>query len=213
MRIVTAAAILLMTATSAPASDAKGDFSVRGIGGQTCKAVLERMQGANAVAAEVNVWMSGYMTAVNRLTPNTYDASPVIDPAAHAGMVLGVCRANQEALLESAAAAVMASLATAKLQRNSPLVQLKGANQLVIVRSEAIDKIHAALAAQKLMPAKKPGASFDAATEKALRAFQRRETLPETGLPDSSAVIRMLVERPARQAASAQQGQRKPVPR
>src|ERR1700758_1928024 len=82
LRVTTAmllAAVAWAAAPEAAAVDAKGNYALRGIGGETCQTLIRRLQEDAQAPVETAFWLLGYMTAVNHWRPDTYDISPVLD--------------------------------------------------------------------------------------------------------------------------------------
>ncbi len=70
--MLAAAAFALTFASAATAADAKGNYTVIGLGANTCG---EYMSAPAEVAAIVGVWVQGYMTALNQAVPDVVDVS------------------------------------------------------------------------------------------------------------------------------------------
>jgi hypothetical protein len=82
-------ALLSAMAMPALAADAKGRFSIRGAGTVSC-AVFLKATPAQRVHAET--WWAGYLTAMNRTTPGTYDVLGKVTPAQANQWLRNYCR-------------------------------------------------------------------------------------------------------------------------
>jgi hypothetical protein len=74
-----AAAILALSALAgarSEAADNNGRFSVRGLGTTTCSKYLERRNLSAAESEEFVHWITGFLTAYNWQTADTYDIAP-----------------------------------------------------------------------------------------------------------------------------------------
>lgn len=60
----------------AGAADAKGRFSVRGVGAMTCGKYLESRNLNVNESNQYAHWLTGFLTAYNLLQPDTYDMAP-----------------------------------------------------------------------------------------------------------------------------------------
>lgn len=88
-------------AVPAAADDAKHNFTVWGAGRQTCREFAGNM-GRDTEAA----WVGGYLTAYNRLTPNTNNIVPHDDNVSSVTLWLGnYCKQHPDDMLEWALAA------------------------------------------------------------------------------------------------------------
>ncbi|HUB16422.1 MAG TPA: peptidoglycan-binding domain-containing protein, partial [Acetobacteraceae bacterium] len=141
-------------------------------------------------------WIMGYLTASDRLVKDTFDETPVMAPEALTNMVIGVCRRNPDARVEAVANSVLTQLATARLLHDSPVVEARQGAQTVLIRQATLVAMQKALERDKLLKDPADG-KFGGGTAAALLAFQKSQHLPETSLPDSDTVVRLLVEMPA----------------
>ncbi len=193
----TVAAFCLASGT-ASAADAKGSFAVHGMGGQTCKTMIDRiLQGDAAMRPVVTSWLLGYLSAVNRRQPDTFDDTPVVAPDALMNMLVSVCRQHEDVTIEAAVNSILQTLSVAKVTHDSPLVEARSGDQVVTLRADTLMAIQQALTRGKYLTAPADG-TFGPTTAAALRAFQKAESLPETGLPDPATTIRLLIELPTK---------------
>jgi opacity protein-like surface antigen len=78
MRLVLAAVTAAALAAPALAADKNGAFHVVGEpGAQKCSAFVAKLNDADAMLT-FGHWYAGYITAANRLTPETYNRRPII---------------------------------------------------------------------------------------------------------------------------------------
>jgi peptidoglycan hydrolase-like protein with peptidoglycan-binding domain len=145
-------------------------------------------------------WILGYLTASDRLEKDTFDETPVMAPEALNAMIIGVCQKYPDARVETVANTVFSQLAAARVMHESPIVEARSGSQFVPIRKATLIAVQATLVKNKLMKDPADG-NFGSATEAALKAFQKSQGLPETGLPDPATVVRLLVEMPARAAS------------
>jgi len=142
-------------------------------------------------------WIMGYLTASDRMTKDTFDGTPVMAPEALTTMILGVCQRYPDARVESVASNVLNQLATARVLHDSPVMEARAGDRMVLIRKATLVAVQNSLVKSKLL---KDGAdgTFGNATVAALKTFQESQKLPVTGLPDPSTVVRLLVEMPAK---------------
>ena len=191
------AAGVFLLAHPAQAADTKVAFALHGVGAQTCEAVEKQLQATPATARPLlTTWILGYLSALNRLQAETYDASPVQVAEALTEMTLGLCKGNAGALLETVVSTLFKRLDGARAKQASPLVVTKVGNLTTQVRRDTLVAMQAVLIDAKFLTAAAPG-DLDEPTQAALREFQKVQNLRETGLPDPATIVRMLVELPA----------------
>jgi hypothetical protein len=107
MRLALVAAAALSLTVPALAADKDGQFHVVGApGAQTCKEFLTKLNDADAML-QFSFWFSGYVTAANRLTPETYNLIGAIPPADALNAVATVCNGAPDVLVEEAVFNVM----------------------------------------------------------------------------------------------------------
>lgn len=95
------ALVCLAALTPARAEDAKGNFDVWGVGNLLCRDFAGKM----GQPAEES-WIGGYLTAYNRLTPNTWNLVPLNDNISSVEVWLGTyCKQHPNEVLALAVAA------------------------------------------------------------------------------------------------------------
>lgn len=190
---MTAAFGLCLAAGTAQAADASGNFAVRGLGSQTCATYVAAAAKPEEFARYGN-WLLGYASAQNRLMPDTYDVIPTEPGADFPNVVAVVCRTNPQILLENAAASAISVMKPLRQPATSPLIQFSVDGKSVAIRQDSLKRLQTALIAKQLFNGTANGASSAAFTD-ALKAFQRKEGIPVTGLPDIDTFIRAIVKR------------------
>jgi hypothetical protein len=186
---------------SARAADSKGVFAVHGVGVLSCGDVTSALlKGDVSVRASLLSWLMGYLSALNRIQPDTYDGTPVQIPDAVINMVVGMCQKDANARVETVAYSVFHALASAGLSAESPEVQVAANGQTTTLRKDTLIALEKYLIAEKLLRGDADG-SFGATTQAALIDFQKKQNLPQTGLPDPATIVRALVEIPAQAKA------------
>jgi hypothetical protein len=203
--IVFAAGLLVVAGgiQSARALDAKGMFAVHGVGALSCGDVTSALlKGDVSIRPTVLSWLMGYLSAMNRIQPGTYDVTPVQVPDALINMVVGVCQKDASARVETVAYSVFHAMASAGLSAASPEMQVTANGQTTTLRKDTLVAVEKYLIAEKFLHGDADG-SFGATTQAALVDFQKKQNLPQTGLPDPATIVRALVEIPAHAPAPA----------
>ncbi len=191
--IVIAAIAVTAVHGNALAGDAKGEFALRGIGGQTCEAGLAAIKADKARANDLAIWVAGYVTALNRVSPGTYDLVPLTEITPLVQIVAGLCERNPTRSMEAVLNTVVARLSAARLLNPSPMVEAKVDGKTATVRAATLAAMQSRLIEQKLFKGPADG-QFGDKTAAALKKYQKAQALEATGLPDAHTVLRMLVE-------------------
>jgi peptidoglycan hydrolase-like protein with peptidoglycan-binding domain len=144
-------------------------------------------------------WIMGYLTASDRLAKDTFDQTPVMAPEALTSMIIGVCHRYPDARVETVANNVLNQLAAARVLHESPVVEARAGDRVVLIRQATLAAMQNTLVKEKLLKDPADG-RFGSSTAAALVAFQKSQNLPETGLPDPSTVVRLLIEMPPKAA-------------
>jgi hypothetical protein len=181
---------------AAHAADAKGSFALHGIGALTCADVIERTKTNPGMRDQLAAWLLGYVSATNRIRPNTYDITPIQQPLVLASMVSNVCAGNADSRVETVAHSVMTAIAPAGAKSESPVMKVESGKNFVELRKETLKAVQLALVNRKLLSGDATG-EFGASTEKALIDFQTAQKLSVTGLPDPATLMRLLIEKSA----------------
>lgn len=190
---VTAVAILLAPMTASAATK-DGSFAVRGIGSQPCKAVVaavaDKEQGR--FASEIlGSWIAGYLSHSNRMATGVYELMPVSDTMVVAQMVVNVCKANPDIMVEPAVAMSIKSLMNGRQTTVTPIVTLENGKYATQIRKGLVLSVQQELEKLELLPPGSADGDYGPKTRDALIAFQRSKNLAETGIPDPGTVINL----------------------
>ena len=179
-------------AGTARAADANGSFAIRGIGSESCGTYVAALAKPDEFTRYAS-WLLGYATAHNRLAPDTYDIIPTEPGVDFPGVVAVVCRSNPQMLIENAASSAVTAIRPLRQTVASPLVQVSADGKTVSIHQDSLKRLQAALLAKQIFKGAANGVSSPSFTD-ALKAFQRKEGIPVTGLPDIDTFIRAIVK-------------------
>ncbi len=214
MNVLRAGAVVLALATAATGSafarDKDGSFAVKGVGNETCAALLQAFKEKKpGVEAYIN-WLEGFLTGLNDATPQTYDTAPWQSPVILFELTARYCDQNKEARLIQAAKAVEQVIRPFRLAQRSPVVEIKVGDRTMRHYQDTIRRAQEILIKAGLLTGKADG-SWGPKTQQAFEAYQERSGLKKTGLPDQETLFKLFFE--ARQAALAEEprGQQAPA--
>jgi len=181
-------AIAVCTGLSGPvlAADGEGRYAVEGPGRLTC-ADFNALEPDDPLRRDLAVWLSGYMTAHHRLLPETFDLTPWQNPATMLAMVAQYCQANPDRIAERAAQELVSFLAPRRIRTETPALMQRAGDQVTLLYQEVLDKAAAALGEAGF-----PVTAGEDGLANAVRGYQQREGLPETGALDQSTLARLL---------------------
>ena len=187
---------LLGFSSAAQAADAHHNFAVRGIGAEQCSSFLQPAGKAEIYKnLSIENWVLGYITASNRMMPDTYDVMALQQPQIIPNLVVAMCKANPKASVEEVVNALIQRLEPIKIDSESPIVTTKNGNNEADIRKSTLALVEQGLAKQGDYHGKIDGI-YGPDLQKSLVKFQKDQSLPQTGLPDSATIIRLLIELP-----------------
>ena len=190
---VLSAGLLGLTIGGAAASDVNGNYAVVGAGAQSCASFKQAAADGGPQLINYISWLQGYISHLNRSTPETYDVIPVSEPVAFANLVLRVCAQDDKQSFELAALKTVNVFAPLRVQTESPLVQITWNEKQLSVRQETIKTVQAKLKERGLYDSAVDG-TFGPKTAESIIAFQKSKGLPETGLPDGITLANLLIQ-------------------
>lgn len=181
---------------AAQAADVNHDFAVRGIGAEQCSSFLQPA-GKTEIYKDLSVenWVLGYLTATNRITPDTYDIMALQQPQIIPNLVVAMCKANPNASVEDVVDGLVQRLEPIKIDRESSLLKITNGNDEVDIRKATLVLVEKGLIKHGDYNGKADGV-YGPDLKTALAKFQKEQSLPQTGIPDSATIIRLLIELP-----------------
>lgn len=189
--LLPAVAVALGTGSGAFA-ETNGSFVSRGAGGMECStlSVLAASEQAATVLQQMSLWVSGYLTHLNRSQPGVFDGAPLPDDSAIARLVFNLCNQNPTANVESVLFAALEKMRPWAVTSQTSLLKFSGsAGETIAIRESALAQLQALLVEKALLAEGYKSGSLDDATRLALEAFQQSKGLPVTGLPDSDTLL------------------------
>lgn len=186
----------LLLAGPLQAADEEGNYAIRGAGGFACERYGQAVEAQSDEVRQFVRWMEGYATGLNRLQADTFDVSPIVDPAAMANLMLSICRQNPEMAFEVAVAQGLSSLAPMRERAESRADTLEHEGSTVLVRRETMRRLQQALAELGHYTSSIDGL-YGPGTRRAIIAFQESAELTPTGLPDPDTLLNLLLARSA----------------
>lgn len=176
------------------AAAARGEFGVKGIGATTCATAVREYSGNSPNAMMYGGWLYGYLTAVNQVTPDTFDLATWQDLNTLTSFIVDYCRKNPRTSFAQAVFNMTAALKPTRLTGTAQPVRFVHNNKPFVLYDEVLVRMGKALKGQGFYDGVLPARpAFDANMARALRRFQARNKLPATGEPDQFTLFKLFV--------------------
>lgn len=186
----------LTLAATAPllAADKDRSFAPKGVGFDTCKAVVDAAQKqANDLVLLVS-WLNGYITAVNTYLDKVYDIAPWQDDRTLVSMILTHCSQNPDDRIAVVAQKLVDFVGPGRLEAKSPIVEAKAGDKTVKLYAAVLKRAQEQLIKDGFLSGTADGA-FGNKTKAALEKFQEKSSITKTGLPDQETLFRLFAPR------------------
>jgi hypothetical protein len=193
------AAAVFAHAPPASAADTNGAFAIKGVGLAPCVDVARAIEEQSPLFVQMGGWIAGYVSALNQEKEETFDLLSWQDDQTVSAAILGWCRANPQARLFEAAAAMARTLAADRLREASPLLTIEGSDPPLRLYAETLRRAQEALARFGFDPGER--GSFGPGSRAAFRRYQATIGLAQTGLPDRATLYALLASTPPRPTA------------
>jgi len=208
----TAIAIALFAAAGqAHAADPEGKFAIKGAGAMPCSAYVEaRSRRLIDRLVTFEGWLHGYLTAYNRLEPQTFDIVAWQGNGLLTAALEAYCKQHTDQRFEIAVSGLINTLRPDRLTAQSEMVRISSGDTTLNIYHAVVVRIQEALAKRKLYSGKADGRYSDD-MRRSVEAFQKGEKLPVTGLPDSRTLLALLPpSTPPASDAPSPSGSKKP---
>lgn len=189
--VITAIALLAMPA-HIRAADSKGAYAIDGGGAAPCKAFTESRRAADENAADLFAgWVDGYLTAANKNRPDTFDMTPWQTTDLLLTLLARYCDLYPEDRFEIAVNNMLNALHPTRLTEKSDKIIAGAKAKGVPVYRETLRGVQKSLSEKGFYSGPMDG-NYGEALNKALMAFQEKNGLKVTGLPEQETLYRLL---------------------
>jgi hypothetical protein len=193
-RFILLLSCIMVSANVASAATNNGKFAAYSVGAQPCSVVLQAYAGTDRAKAllEVSSWLSGYISGLNRLKEDTYDATSIMDHASLTFLTLRICEKNPKQLYESVTNAMIESFSSIRSREEVGGVTIESGGQIVRLRTSAIKKLQLILVDQGYLKVSRADGIYGKNTSSAITAWQEKNALKKTGNFDTLTVFMLL---------------------
>ena len=175
---------LLVISTSASARSVDGSFAIKDFGAHQCSQYVTQIKSNNESQANRYVgWIAGYFSAINEVSPETFDYLSWQNLRTLSLMLLNHCQQNPQERFATAVVRLKNTLKKQRLLAPSPMVKIPANNNFIYIYQESLRQAQRQLIQAGYNPGKADGL-FGQTTAAALKQFQSKNKLPVTGLPD-----------------------------
>lgn len=191
-KCLTAAAIsaLCLWSATAQAANEQGQFAVRGVGVMDCANFTKEYKARSQAAFIFAGWLDGYISAVNRLQPGTFDSVPWQLSDFLMLLINNHCAANPDHRLFTVVQQLLAYYGEQRMPTSSERIDAKADDKTVSVYKEVMRRAQLALSKAGVYSGTADGV-FGPKTRAAFEAFQEKSNLTKTGLPDQQTLYRL----------------------
>ncbi len=203
--LVVPLAFSLLAGPPALAADKAGSFAPKGMGFDTCKSLSQAIQQKDQKGLVVFAgWLDGFLTGLNMLQAGIYDIAPWQSPDTLLKMVASHCERNPDEHLAEVALKLAEYLGRDRLTERSQVEEAKVGDNTVPIYTEVLRRVQQRLVDGGFLSGT-PDGNFGPKTQSALEAYQAKEKLPKTGLPDQATLVQLFVREAPQGAPQAAQ--------
>lgn len=161
-------------------------YVVEGPGRMVCEDV-SRTASSDPKVQAVSIWLTGYLTAHNRLIEKVFDLTPWQTQPVLMSLLLQYCKANPQHVVEKGAQELVAYLIPNALQKEAEVVAVGSGSDVVLLYLPVVANIRDKLKLEGYLP----GTSMESLLQ-SIKAFQTKNGLSATGLPDQKTLTLLL---------------------
>lgn len=183
---------LLCAIYPAKAADSKGAYAIDGGGGAPCKAFTSSRKADDTRAAGLFAgWVDGYLSAANQNSPDTFDLTPWQTTDLLLVLLGRYCESYPEDHFEIAVNNMIKALHPQRLVTRSETLLAGSKEKGVPIYREIMLRAQQRLKEQGFYSGALDG-NYGQAMHTALSAFQEKNAIRVTGLPDQETLFRLL---------------------
>lgn len=186
--------LTLSLLTEAAAADKDNNFAIKGLAALPCATFVEERNKGSQLYSEALSWLTGFISAVNYLTADTYDLLPWQSPDLLSLLLANHCAANPEESFFHATDKLLGVLMEDRLQSVSDVVTVTVGEQSFSHYRSIINRLQSALIEGGYLKMKWPSGEYDTATVNAMKAFQEEKKLEVNGLPDQQTLFTLFTK-------------------
>lgn len=179
----------------AKASDANGDFSIRGAGRISCAELLGGLEAKDKRLSVFAHWLEGYITASNQHLGDTFDVTPWQTTELLLALAGRSCAATPEKNFMDVVGRLIAQFRPLRVQEKSALVQLRTGESVQVHYRVVVERARTRLIelGHLFETQGLEGQAQSAEMRRNLLAFQKTVGLPPSGRLDQQTLLNLFV--------------------
>lgn len=170
------------------AADKDKNFAVKGLAAASCSTFVAERDKKSPIYKEALSWLTGYISAYNYLTPDTYDVAPWQSAELLSLILAEHCKQNPEESFFHASNRLLNSIANDRLRVASDVVTITAGDYKLTIYKDMIFRIQSALKDKGHLKMRWPTGDYDQSTIEAMKAFQVLNKIDPTGVPDQQSL-------------------------
>lgn len=188
--------LLLVCTLNVPmlmAADSGGRFMIKGAGLASCQRFVEAIENRDRESLSYGGWIEGYLTAVNQLHDNTFDIAPWQSADYFARVVYNYCQKSPKVSFFKAMSETVQALERQRLTQHSAMIKISNGQTDYLIHQEVLLQVQQRLEQLGLSNEAADGI-YDQDLQRQLETYQRKSSLPETGIPDQSTLAKLFYD-------------------
>lgn len=183
----------LLIALSLPlnsrAADKNKNFAAKGLAALPCATFVEERIKLSKTYEEAMAWLTGFISASNYLTPDTYDVAPWQSADLLSSLLAAHCVNNPEESFFHATDKLLNSISKDRLRTISEIKTFTVGDHRLNMYKDIVFRIQSALKEKGHLKVRWPTGDYDEFTIVAMKAFQAENKLGITGVPDQQSLF------------------------
>ncbi len=166
------------------AADKDKNFAVKGLAAASCATFVEERKKLSQSYGEAMAWLTGFISAYNYLTPDTYDVAAWQGTEVLSSLLASHCMKHPEELFFFATNKLLNSIAEDRLRKISEIITISIGDYKLNMYKDMVFRIQAALKEKGHLKVRWATGGYHKSTIAAMKAFQAENKLRVTGIPD-----------------------------
>lgn len=160
------------------------------LGARPCSELVAASKDDQALYAGFGAWIGGYLTAANAYEDDTFDLTPWQPIEFATAQVTAGCKSEPESSVAQAVVGYVNYLKTNRLRSSSELIRVRAGQKAVFLYKDVLTDIRARLT-EKGATITDPEGTYGATFGQAVMAYQQRNNLGQSGLPDTPTLVHL----------------------
>jgi hypothetical protein len=173
---------------TARAADKDKNFAAKGLAAIPCATFVEERSKLSQTYKESMAWLTGFISATNYLSPDTYDIAPWQSAELLSSILASHCAKNPKESFFHATNKLLNSISEDRLRTNSEIITISVGDHRLNIYKDIVFRIQSALKEKGYLKMKWPTGNYDNHTASAMKAFQAKNKLGATGVPDQQSL-------------------------